>query len=223
MSGWPSGWSRLRGWWCSELTRTGSSVLSLRLAVTESGTSWREFIEDLATRGLAAPRLFVSDGHAGIRKAAEVWAESEVQRCTVHKWANLRDHCPTHARNDLRRDHNAIVYAADAAATHCLRSRRGQVAQALPGRGPKSRRGRRAATHLLPVPEAIVAGDPLDQRPREPQPRDPTQNQNPRVVRHGGKRLDPGFWGLIAFKQIRMQKIDGYRYLPQILDSQQVA
>ena len=34
-----------------------------------------------------------------------------MQRCTEHKRANLLQHCPAHARRELRRDSNRIVYA----------------------------------------------------------------------------------------------------------------
>ena len=34
-----------------------------------------------------------------------------LQRCTEHKRANLLQHCPAHARRELRRDYNRIVYA----------------------------------------------------------------------------------------------------------------
>ena len=37
-----------------------------------------------------------------------------MQRCTWHKWQNLVEHCPVHARGELKRDYDAIVYADDA-------------------------------------------------------------------------------------------------------------
>jgi putative transposase len=198
-------------------------VLSLRLAVTESGTSWREFIEDLATRGLAAPRLLVSDGHAGIRKAAEVWAESEVQRCTVHKWANLREHCPAHARNDLRRDYDAIIYAG----THAAARSAYQVAVAKwrTHCAPVARSLEEAGEHLItftrfpkPLWRAIRSTNAIENLNREFRRR--TKTQGSFTTEESALTL---LYGLIAFEQIRMQKIDGYRHLPQILDSQQVA
>ena len=36
-----------------------------------------------------------------------------MQRCTWHKWQNLVEHCPVHARRELKRDYDAIVYAED--------------------------------------------------------------------------------------------------------------
>ncbi len=53
----------------------------------------------------------ISDGHKGLTKALEKWAGCRLQRCTEHKRANLLEHCPAHARRELRRDYNRIVYA----------------------------------------------------------------------------------------------------------------
>jgi len=64
-------------------------LVSLRLVVSEAGIQWRAAIEDLEARGMAAPRLIVSDGHKDRAKAKAVWPEAKVQRCTQHKWANL--------------------------------------------------------------------------------------------------------------------------------------
>ena len=88
-------------------------LLSLRLAVSEASTHWGSLIEDLQSRGLVSPELVISDGHKGLTKALEKWPESRLQRCVVHKSANLLEHCPTHARRELKRDYNRIIYAKD--------------------------------------------------------------------------------------------------------------
>jgi transposase-like protein len=198
-------------------------VVALRLAVTESGRSWREFIEDLAARGLVAPRLFVSDGHAGIRKAREIWPESEVQRCTVHKWANLREHCPAHARNDLRRDYHAILYARDgAAARGAYEAAVAKWRKLCPA---VARSLEEAGEHLFtfyrfpkPLWRAIRSTNAIENLNREFRRR--TKTQGSFATEESAVTL---LYGLIAFGQIRMHKIDGYRHLPQILDRQQVA
>ena len=64
-------------------------LLSLRVAVSEASTHWGSLVEDLPSRGLQAPKLVVSDGHKGLTKALEKWPESRLQRCVVHKSANL--------------------------------------------------------------------------------------------------------------------------------------
>ena len=88
-------------------------LVALQLAVSEAGSHWSGLIADLQHRGLEAPALILSDGHAGLRKAIELWPDTQVQRCTWHKWQNLVSHCPVHARRELKRDYDAIVYAED--------------------------------------------------------------------------------------------------------------
>lgn len=87
-------------------------LVSLQLVTTESGASWRSLVEDLKARGLPQPLLLVTDGHEGLKKARDEWPEIPVQRCTQHKLRNLRRHCPKHAHAELKRDYDAIVYAA---------------------------------------------------------------------------------------------------------------
>lgn len=67
----------------------------------------------LQRRGQAAPLLLVVDGHQGLGKALAHWRGVKVQRCTKHKASNLRDHCPAHARAEMKRDYDRIVYAKD--------------------------------------------------------------------------------------------------------------
>ena len=78
-------------------------LLSLRLAVSEASTHWGSVLEGLQARGLRAPKLVISDGHKGLTKALEKWPGCRLQRCTEHKRANLLQHCPAHARRELRR------------------------------------------------------------------------------------------------------------------------
>ncbi len=90
----------------------GQKVLvALRLAASEAEVHWRGLIDSLVHRGLRSPQLLIADGHKGLAKATEAWPRSQVQRCIQHKWSNLRDHCPVHARDEMRRDWHAIVRA----------------------------------------------------------------------------------------------------------------
>ena len=75
------------------VTETGQKrLVALQVAVSEAATLWNAVLSDLHRRGLAAPRLLVVDGHAGLKKAREVWPDVQVQRCTTHKWRNLEAH-----------------------------------------------------------------------------------------------------------------------------------
>ena len=88
-------------------------LVALRLAVSEASACWASVIASLQRRNLSDPLLLVADGHAGLRKALENWSSVKLQRCTVHKLENLLDHCPVHARPEMKRDYHAIVRAKD--------------------------------------------------------------------------------------------------------------
>ena len=62
----------------------------------ESAQSWKELLLDLKRRGLeTGPELAVGDGALGFRKALrEVYGETRVQRCWVHKTANVLNQMP---------------------------------------------------------------------------------------------------------------------------------
>lgn len=62
----------------------------------ESTQSWREILLDLRFRGLEkAPALAVCDGAMGFQAAcAELWPETQIQRCWFHKSGNVIDKLP---------------------------------------------------------------------------------------------------------------------------------
>lgn len=62
----------------------------------ESAQSWRELLLDVQRRGLTiAPKLAIGDGALGFWKAlAEIFPATKVQRCWVHKTANVLDKLP---------------------------------------------------------------------------------------------------------------------------------
>lgn len=56
----------------------------------ESKASWKDLLQDLKDRGLQAPRLAIADGGRGFWAALpEVFPETEMQRCWVHKLGNV--------------------------------------------------------------------------------------------------------------------------------------
>lgn len=93
--------------------RSGEKLLlALATGATESGDAWQMLLEDLAARGVGHPRLIVSDGNGGLKAAlGRVWPQAAHQRCTVHKLRNLLAKASKHAREAVRRDYHAIVYA----------------------------------------------------------------------------------------------------------------
>lgn len=96
------------------ITETGQKrLVALQLAASEATTSWSGLLADLQRRGLPAPLLVVTDGHAGLKKALEAWCSVRVQRCATHKGRNLADACPVHARTEMKRDYHRIIHADD--------------------------------------------------------------------------------------------------------------
>ena len=71
-------------------------VLGLIDGFRESIQSWRELLLDLKRRGLeVAPKLAVGDGAMGFWAALhEVYGQTRVQRCWVHKTANVLNAMP---------------------------------------------------------------------------------------------------------------------------------
>ena len=71
-------------------------ILGLTDGYRESTQSWREMLLDLKRRGLqVAPKLAVGDGAMGFWAALhEVYGKTRVQRCWVHKTANVLNAMP---------------------------------------------------------------------------------------------------------------------------------
>jgi transposase-like protein len=88
-------------------------LVTLQLAVTEATTSWSALLTDFQRRGLSSPLLVVTDGHAGLKSALKAWSTTRIQRCATHKGRNLADACPVHARAEMKRDYHRIIHAAD--------------------------------------------------------------------------------------------------------------
>lgn len=197
----------------------GTKVLvSLRLAASEAASQWSGVLLDLQKRGLPAPLLLVVDGHSGLRKALASWPEVRVQRCTRHKLVNLEEHCPVHARPEMRRDYHAIVNAVDGLAAR--KAYDGFVSKWSVLCPPVARSLEEAGTELLTFhdfPTSLRRGirttNSLENLNREFRRRTKTQASFSQET--AALTL---LYGLVAFGQIRMQKIDGFRELKALFD-----
>jgi len=78
--------------------------------VRESELSWKELLLNLKARGLRhEPLLAIGDGALGFWKALEqVFPTTRVQRCTVHKTANVLDKLPKSVQPQAKRMLHAI-------------------------------------------------------------------------------------------------------------------
>ncbi|RYG70998.1 IS256 family transposase [Lentibacillus lipolyticus] len=80
-------------------------VLGFRIDHAESFEAWKEFLQDLISRGLQSPRLVISDAHSGLRKAIEkVFIGTSWQRCTVHFKKNLIMNMPKKGMEEVKTD-----------------------------------------------------------------------------------------------------------------------
>ena len=198
-------------------------LVGLRLAVREAASSWRDLVVDLGRRGLREPQLVISDGHPGLAKATELWPGATVQRCTVHKLRNLIEHCPRHAHPELRRDYHRIVYARDGlaarAAYDAFLTKWTRLCPAV------ARSLEEAGTKLLTFYEfpralwrSLRTTNLIENLNREFRRRTKTQasfsNEQAAVTL---------LFGLVAFGQIILRRIDGYQHLPRLLAARAAA
>lgn len=192
-------------------------LVALQLAASEAGSHWSRLIADLQRRGLAAPALILSDGHAGLRKAVALWPQAQVQRCTWHKWQNLVEHCPVHARRELKRDYDAIIYAEDGLAARAAyrafvtkwTSLCPAVARSLEEAGE-----RLLTFYAFPKAmwRALRTTNTLENLNREFRRR--TKTQASFSSEESAVTL---LYALVAFGQIQLRKIDGHRHMSELL------
>lgn len=122
------------------VTPEGKKVpLGLHQGSTENATVCTTLVNKLLDRGLKIedPILCVIDGGKGIRKALRdvLGHLAVIQRCTVHKRRNVREHLPKHRQNSIDRQiHDA--YASKTADT--ARKRLRQVISWLARNGEES-------------------------------------------------------------------------------------
>jgi putative transposase len=69
----------------------------------EAKEDWLELGRDLIVRGLAAPRLVVTDGAPGLISAVEeIWPRADRQHCAVHRLRNLQAKLPKSEHDRIR-------------------------------------------------------------------------------------------------------------------------
>jgi putative transposase len=184
---------------------------------TQAGTHWSSLIGDLQRRGLVAPALILSDGHAGLRKAIALWPEAQVQRCTWHKWQNLVEHCPVHAWRELKRDYDEVVYAKDAMkAREAYRKFVAKWARLCPAVARSLEKADEQLLTFYAFPKAMWRGlrttNTLENLNREFRRR--TKTQASFSTEEAAVTL---LYGLVAFGQIQLRKIDGHRHVSELL------
>lgn len=200
------------------VTETGQKQLvALRLVTAEATASWGGLLADLQARGLPAPLLVVTDGHAGLKKALDAWPTVRVQRCTTHKWRNLEDACPVHARPELKRDYDRLIYAAsglDARAAYDAGVRKWTTLCPAVARSLEEAGLDLLTFYTFPKAmwKSLRTTNALENLNREFRRR--TKTQASFSTEAAAVTL---LFGLVAFGQITFRKIDGHQQLPAFL------
>lgn len=197
------------------VTETGQKcLLTLRLAASEAAATWGVVVAHLQQRGLAAPLLLVVDGNAGLKNALKQWEGVRVQRCTTHKLANLKAHCPRHAQAEMKRDYDRILYASDGLAGRAAYEAFVKKWLGLCPAVAKSLE--EAGLELLTFyafPKAMWKSlrttNTLENLNREFRRR--TKTQASFGTEDAALTV---LYGLVAFGQIQLRKIDGHQQLP---------
>jgi transposase-like protein len=200
------------------VTETGQKcLLSLRLAISEATTTWGAVITDLQQRGLVAPLLLVVDGNGGLKNALKRWDGVRVQRCTTHKLENLKEHCPRHARPEMKRDYDKILYARDGLAARAAYDAFLKKWSTLcPAVATSLEEAGLELLTFYDFPTAtwksIRTTNTIETLNREFRRR--TKTQASFGTEDAALTV---LYGLVAFGQIQLRKIDGYQQLPSFL------
>lgn len=195
-------------------------VLQLRLAASEAAVTWGGVVTDLQQRGLAAPLLLVVDGNGGLKNALKQWEDVRIQRCTTHKLENLKAHCPQHARAEMKRDYDRIIYAEDGLAARAAYDAFVKKWTTLCPAVAKSLQeaGLELLTFYAFPPEtwkSIRTTNTIENLNREFRRR--TKTQASFSTEAAALTV---LYGLVAFGQIQLRKIDGHTKLPSFLEKE---
>ena len=189
-------------------------LIDLRVAASEAEVTWGGVITSLQQRGLVPPLLLVVDGNAGLKKALARWEGVRVQRCTTHKLANLKSHCPKHAQPELKRDYHRILYASDGLAARAAYDAFVKKWTTLcPAVATSLEEAGLELLTFFDFPKAMWKSlrttNTLENLNREFRRRTKTQasfgTEDAALII---------LYGLVAFGQIQLRKIDGHQQLP---------
>jgi putative transposase len=201
------------------LTDGQKQLLALELCPGgETYDAWKGGLDDLVTRGLAAPVWAVIDGHPGLRKAVGlVWPQVLVQRCAVHKLRNLERKAPKHALAEIRADFHRIVYAESAAAARLAYAAfERKWTPRCPGVVRSLQEGGEELFTFFQFPKrqwkTLRTTNVIERLNEEFRRRVKTQGALP--TEDAALVL---LFGLVVSGQIRLRRLDGWRQIPAVL------
>jgi putative transposase len=195
-------------------------VVAMQIVTSESTANWISLVRSLTERHLPDPVVIVVDGASGLLAAIrETWPGAVLQRCTLHKLENLKTKVPRHAHPELVRDYRAITHALSGenalkAYHRFLEKWRvlcPAAATSLQEAGMELLTFYRFSRSMW---KSLRSTNCLERLNGEFRRRTKTQgsfpNENAALVL---------FYGLLAFGQIRMRKIDGWKTIPKMKDA----
>lgn len=98
-------------------------LIALEDGYRESEETWLTLLRGLKRRGMPAPALAVGDGALGFWKAlAQVYPETQQQRCWVHKLRNVLDKLPDRLQERAKELLRKVMYAEKAAVAETARA-----------------------------------------------------------------------------------------------------
>jgi transposase-like protein len=201
--------------------RDGQKVLlSIMNMGGECTAAWRQFLEDLDTRGLKRPEFVIVDGAPGLEAAlVALWGDDlPIQRCTVHKHRNLLAHAPKHMHEELGDDYRDMIYADTAVEVEKRRKaflrkwrlKCKAVADSLEEAGDRLF----TFTRLDPAQwKAARTTNAIERLNEEFRRRIKTQTVLPCA-----ETVPMLLWALLASGQITMRKVDGWQTLDKPIE-----
>ncbi len=100
---------------CGVSTDGHREVLAIEPMAMESKDSYLALFRDLRSRGLAVPKLIISDAHTGLVAAIqEGFPGASWQRCKVHFMRNILAHIPQRSKDAFAKELKQIWLAEDA-------------------------------------------------------------------------------------------------------------
>jgi putative transposase len=193
-------------------------LLSLEACGSESSQAWKVFLEKLVERGLSAPLLCIIDGGAGLSSAVgQVFRQSKVQRCTVHKLRNLLRKAPKHAQEEITADYHRIVYAkSEAKAREAYSTFERKWAKPCPGVVASLREGGEELLTFFSFPKCqwktLRTTNVIERLNEEFRRRVKTQCSFP-----DEESATALLFALVASGRIRLRRIDGWRKMADVI------
>lgn len=102
--------------WAMGINKQGKKeVLGVKVSLSEAEVHWREFFQNLVTRGLKDVELIVSDDHAGLKAARKsILGSVPWQRCQFHLAKNAQSYALNqNQKSDIADDIRDIFNAPD--------------------------------------------------------------------------------------------------------------